>query len=203
MRALLSGYRSLDIKADCESVLTKEALKVARKAAKPKDAVPFQNFLTNEHDRYGRSVPLSFRIQPTLEHDLNSLLLSGRLPFQSKEEAARWAFNVGVRSLANLRQFDYSYSLFQFPIRLYEPINRVEPGDFMKRVEKVVHDLSALGYRTPELHRFLTAIEDLVACLPSCYDRDIYLTEMEKYWSRILESTRWPDIPSIEGYHGD
>jgi hypothetical protein len=156
----------------------------------------FPQFLVSESDRYGRSVSLTFRIQPSLDCDLTHLVRSGRLPFQTKEDAARWAFCLGFRSLSLIRDFEYSCSFLDSPLRLYLREPPIKPDELMRRVETIVGNLSALGYRPPQLRKFLSVIEDLIGCLPAAYDRESYVTAMERHWPRISELAHIPGPPA-------
>lgn len=161
-----------------------------------------EDFLLTEHDRNGRSMPVYFRIPPLLLDDVYQLLDSGRLPFQTKEEFFRWAFCVGVQSFKNVKYFYYSSPLLNLPLTLFEKCEPVDVEEFFRRVDKIIRDLSALGYREPALKRFMAAVEELVQCLPSQYHREEYVKTLEQRRRGLLSSTRWPDHPSRKSYSG-
>lgn len=160
-----------------------------------------EDFLLTEHDRNGRSMPVYFRIPPLLLDDVYQLLDSGKLPFQTKEEFFRWAFCVGVRSFKSLKHFNYSSPLSNL-LTIFEKCEPVDVQEFFRRVDKIVRDLSALGYREPALQRFIAAVEELVQCLPSQYHREEYVAVLEQRRRELLSSTRWPAHPSRKGYRG-
>ena len=167
-----------------------------------KEKFCIEHFLLNEHDQSGRSVPIYFRIPPLLVQDIYQLLDSGKLPFQTKEEFFRWAFCVGVQSFKNMKYFDYAAPLLNLPLTIFEKSMPLDIQEFFRRIHKVIRDLSALGYRTPDLQRFIAAVEELIQCLPSQYHREEYVTTLEERRRELLSSTRWPDHPSRKGYRG-
>jgi hypothetical protein len=160
----------------------------------------FSEFLVTEHNRYGKSIPIYFRIPPDLARRLYILLESGKLPFQTKEELARWAFYLGVRSLEEIKHFDCSSPLLELPLALYGEGTPIGACDFFNRVHRIVRDLSALGYRTPVLNEFIATVEKLIQCLPSKHDREEYLGMFEKRRWELLEAAKWPAHPSRKGY---
>ena len=162
----------------------------------------FHHFLVTEHDRYGKSIPLYFRIPPDLARFIHYLVESGKTPFQTKEELSRWAFYLGLRSLQKIKHFDYSAPLLSLPLVLYRRDTPIGIHDFFNGVDRIVRDLSALGYRTAALNKFIETVEQLIQCLPSKYDREEHLSMLEKNRCRLLESARWPDHPSRKGYRG-
>jgi hypothetical protein len=161
-----------------------------------------EDFLLTEHDQNGRSEPVYFRIPPLLLHDVYQLLDSGKLPFQTKEEFFRWAFCVGVQSFKKVKYFDYSSPLLTLPLTIFEKCEPVDVQEFFRRVHKIIRDLSALGCRESDLQRFIAAVEELIQCLPSQYQREEYLTTLEEHRRVLLSSARWPDHPSRKGYSG-
>jgi hypothetical protein len=167
-----------------------------------KEEFCIDDFLVNEHDRYGKSLPVYFRVPPFVAHHVDSLLWSGRYPFQTKEELSRWAFCLGVLSLQKIKGLDYSSPLLNLPLVIYRRCSPIGIQEFFIEVHKIIRDLSALGYRTPELQKFIAIIEELIQCLPSKYDREEYLGMLEKRRLDLLESTRWPIHPSRKGYRG-
>jgi hypothetical protein len=167
-----------------------------------KEQIHFDDLLLTEHDQSGKSVPVYFRIPPLLMQDVYQLLDSGKLPFQTKEEFYRWAFCVGVRSFKKMKYFDYSSPLLNLPLTIFEKCVPLDVQAFFRGVHKIIRDLSALGYRTPALHRFIAAVEELIQCLPSQYDREEYMTALEQRRRELLSSASWPDHPSRKGYRG-
>ena len=167
-----------------------------------KEKFCIEDFLLNEHDRNGRSVPVYFRIPPLLLDDVYQLLDSGKLPFYTKEEFFRWAFCVGVRSFKSVKHFDYSSPLLTLPLTIFEKCEPLDAQAFIRRVDKIIQGLSALGCREPALQRFIAAVEELIQCLPFQYHREEYVTTLEVRRRELLSSARWPDHPSRKGYRG-
>jgi hypothetical protein len=77
------------------------------------------NLLVTEHDRYGKSLPVYFRIPPSVSYRVYNLLYSDVFPFQTKEELSRWAFCLGILSLEKVERFDYSSPLLNLPLVIY------------------------------------------------------------------------------------
>jgi hypothetical protein len=97
---------------------------------------------------------------------------------------------------------DYSSPLLNLPFIIYRKCSPIGIQEFFVEVHKIIRNLSALGYRTPALQKFIAIIEELIECLPSRYDREEYLRTLEQRRRDLLESARWPDHPSRKGYRG-
>jgi hypothetical protein len=160
------------------------------------------NLLVTEHDRYGKSLPVYFRIPPSVSYRVYNLLYSEVFPFQTKEELSRWAFCLGILSLEKVERFDYSSPLLNLPLVIYGTYGPVDKYRFFIEVERIVGDLSALGYRTPALQKFIATIEELIECLPSKYDREEYSSMLKLRQRGLLNAADWPAHPSRKGYRG-
>jgi hypothetical protein len=164
--------------------------------------IRIDDLLVTEHDRYGKSLPVYFRIPPFLSHRVYNLLYCGEFPFQTQEELSRWAFCLGILSLGTVERFDYSSPLLNLPLVIYGTYGRVDKYRFFIEVEKIIRGLSALGYRTPALQKFIATIQELIECLPSKYDREGYSSMLESRQRDLLNAAEWPAHPSRKGYRG-
>ena len=160
------------------------------------------DFLVAEHDRYGKSLPVYFRIPPFICHRVYNLLYSSEFPFQTKEELSRWAFCLGILSLEKVERFDYSSPLLNLPLVIYGTYGPIEKHRFFNEVQKIIEGLSALGCRTPELKRFIATVEELIQCLPSKCEREEYLSMPKSRRRDLVTAAEWPAHPSRKGYRG-